>query len=136
MSFKLHPNLSKKLFVVDLPLCTVLLEDDYHYPWLILVPRRSSLSTLMHVSKEDHTSLFQELTLAQQVLSDLFKPVQINVAAIGNKTPQLHIHIIARFENDPAWPHTVWDHPIHKPYADDEKKLLVNKLQLAFCNDR
>jgi diadenosine tetraphosphate (Ap4A) HIT family hydrolase len=133
MGFTLHPSLTKKIFVIDLPLCRVLLEDESHYPWLILVPKRSSMSRMMDLKPSDQGLLMQELDLAQRVLWNLFKPTQVNVAAIGNKTPQLHVHVIARFSSDPAWPHTVWDHPIKKPYAPKEKEEVTSKLREEFC---
>src|ERR1700761_9319879 len=112
MTFKLHPNLSKKIFIIDLPLCRVLMEDEKHYPWFLLVPRLPDISRTIDLPLKDQIQLIQELDLFQKVVWEEFQPTQLNVAAIGNKTPQLHIHIIARYNHDPAWPHTVWDHPI------------------------
>lgn len=112
MCFSIHPNLVKKIFLTDLALCRILLEDEKHYPWLFLVPRRPNISRIMDLSSEDQLQLIKELDLVQQVMWEEFQPTQLNVAAIGNKTPQLHIHVIARYADDPAWPGTVWDHPI------------------------
>ncbi len=128
MSFTLHQNLQKKTHIVDLPLCHVLLEDNQHYPWLFLVPRRANVSRIIDLSPDDQLQLLQEMDFVQNILWNEFKPTQINVAAIGNKTPQLHIHIIARFEHDPAWPQTVWDHPIKTPYDEELKKSITNRL--------
>jgi diadenosine tetraphosphate (Ap4A) HIT family hydrolase len=114
MTFVLHPNLEKKIFIADLPLCRVLLEDDRHYPWLFLVPRQPNVSRIMDLSPIDQLQLMKELDIIQKIMWEEFKPTQLNVAAIGNKTPQLHLHLIARYETDPAWPHTVWDHPIRE----------------------
>lgn len=132
MSFLLHPNLEKKAFVIDLPLCRVLLENERHYPWIFLVPRREGIAKIMDLSQEDQLLLIQELDLAQKIMCTLFSPKQLNVAAIGNKTPQLHVHVIARQEDDPAWPGTVWDHPIKLGYSEEEKEALLNKLTYAF----
>ena len=132
MEFFLHPNLQKKIFLLDWPLCRVLLEDEKNYPWLFLVPRKPKVERIMDLNLEDQMQLLKELDSAQNVLWKLFAPDQLNVAAIGNKTPQLHIHVIARYKTDPAWPLTVWDHPMKKPYAMDElekiKSLLVEQL--------
>lgn len=128
MTFTLHVNLQKKIHITDLPLCQVLLEDNQHYPWLLLVPRRANSSRMMDLSAEDQLLLLQEMDFVQNLLWNEFKPTQINVAAIGNKTPQLHVHIIARFEHDPAWPQTVWDHPMKTPYDDELKKSIVDRL--------
>jgi diadenosine tetraphosphate (Ap4A) HIT family hydrolase len=133
MNFTLHPDLAKKTFIIDLALCRVLLEDESHYPWLMLVPKRDQLSRIMDLAPVDQSLLMQEVDGAQRVLWDLFHPTQVNVAAIGNKTPQLHVHVIARFISDPAWPHTVWDHPIKKPYELKEKEEMTSKLREAFC---
>lgn len=130
--FALHPNLEKKTFVVDLPLCRVLLEDNQHYPWLFLVPRRQHISRMMDLSDCDQLQLLKELNFTQRLMWDEFKPTQLNVAAIGNKTPQLHIHVIARYENDPAWPNTVWDHPKRSPYSEESKASMLLKLKHLF----
>ena len=133
-SFELHPNLATKTVIIDLPLCRVLLEDESHYPWIFLVPRRIGVSRIMDLSFEDGQQLMTELNLAQNILWKSLRPTQINVAAIGNKTPQLHIHVIARYSNDPAWPHTVWDHPVRSAYTPEQKEAMVQMLSQAFLS--
>lgn len=133
MLFELHPDLASKVFVLDLPLCRVLMEDERRYPWIFLVPRRPQLSRLMDLTVEDQRVVFEELDLAQRVLWSEFDPWQINVAAIGNKTPQLHLHVIARYRNDPAWPNTVWDHPARTPYSAEERLSAVHRLRVGFA---
>lgn len=132
MKFELHPNLTSKIFIGDLPLCRVLLEDEAHYPWIFLVPRRPNISRIIDLSNEDQLLLYQELDLAQRVVWNGFTPTQINVAAIGNKTPQLHIHIVGRFFNDPAWPGTVWDHPARTRYSVEHKEHVMQILHDLF----
>lgn len=132
MNFKLHPNLMKKPFVIDLELCSVLLEDNQYYPWIFLVPRKNNISKIMDLDLTDQYQLIWEIDKAQKVLCELFTPDQVNVAAIGNKTPQLHIHVIARYTDDPAWPATVWDHEAHKPYPDEAKKKIIHDLANSF----
>lgn len=132
MTFELHPNLASKTFIADLPLCRVLLEDNKHFPWIFLVPRRANVSRIMDLSAADQLQWIKELDLAQNVFWREFSPTQINVAAIGNKTPQLHIHIIARYITDPAWPNTVWDHPSKMKYEPAEKEALIRRLQKRF----
>jgi diadenosine tetraphosphate (Ap4A) HIT family hydrolase len=129
MTFVLHPNLAQKIFIVDLPLCRVLMEDERHYPWLLLVPRRPEVSRLMDLAPADQIEFLQELDLMQKVLWDLFQPTQLNVAAIGNKTSQLHVHVIARFADDPAWPKTVWDHLAREPYDETLKNLRIEQIK-------
>ena len=129
MTFSLHPNLEKKIFLIDLPLCRVLLEDEKHYPWLFLVPRLEKVSKIIDLSLADQIQLTQELDLVQKIVWEEFQPDQINVAAIGNKTPQLHIHVIARYKSDPAWPGTIWDHPIREAYEEEAKNQRIQKLR-------
>lgn len=129
MDFALHSNLEKKTFVIDLPLCRVLLEDHKFYPWLFLVPRRPLVYRIMDLSELDQLQLLKELDFTQKLMWKEFKPSQLNVGAIGNKTPQLHIHVIARYENDPAWPNTVWEHPIKVSYNDEVKASILLRLQ-------
>lgn len=131
MNFTLHPSLQKKIFIHDLKLCQVLMEDELHYPWLILVPKKPDLKKLIDLDWGDQLILMQEMDLCQRILWDLYQPAQLNVAQIGNKTPQLHIHIIARFENDPCWPKTVWEQT--KTRLDPGKKqTIVSNLQEKF----
>lgn len=125
MTFTLHPNLTTKLFVIDLPLCRVLMEDEKHYPWFFLVPRKPNLSRLIDLAISDQLQLTQELDLIQKIMWEQFQPTQLNVAAIGNKTPQLHIHVIARYAHDPAWPNTVWDHPVRAKYDPTEANAII-----------
>ncbi len=134
MQFELHPNLQKKPFIQDLPLCRVLLEDNQYYPWIFLVPRRASISRLMDLDKTAQLQLLKELDFAQKIIWDAFELTQLNVATIGNKTPQLHIHVIGRRESDPAWPNTVWDHPVHKPYSLAEKEIIIQQLAEKFSS--
>jgi diadenosine tetraphosphate (Ap4A) HIT family hydrolase len=130
--FELHPNLVPKIFIIDLPLCRVLLEDERHYPWIILVPRQPSLSRLMDLSPTYQLTLMQEIQFAQEILWNEFQPTQLNVATIGNKTPQLHVHVIARYSHDPAWPGTVWDHSIRSPYSLEQKECIIQQLKVKF----
>lgn len=134
MDFELHSNLLKKDFILDLPLCKVLLEDESHYPWIILVPRRPQLSRIMDLRQVDQLQFMKELDYAQNVLWNAFRLTQLNIAAIGNKTPQLHVHVIGRRSTDPAWPNTVWDHQERLPYTLQEKEALIQQLKSAFAD--
>lgn len=92
----------------DWPVCRVLLMDDTHYPWLILVPRVPSVSELVDLSAEQRAQAAVEVDSAAHALRDVFAPDKLNVAALGNVVNQLHIHVIARFKADAAWPAPVW----------------------------
>lgn len=135
MTFTLHPNLEKKAFIIDLPLSRILLEDNKDYPWLFLVPRREGVLQIMDLSTEDQMQLIKELDLVQRVMWQEFCPSRLNVAAIGNKTPQLHIHVIARFESDPAWPGTVWDHPTRCQCGEALLQARVQRLESLLTGD-
>lgn len=132
MTFTLHPNLQSKVFVCSLPLCEILLENNFYYPWIFLVPRVENVSKILDLSKNEQAQLFLELEIAQKIIWDTFKPDQLNVAAIGNKTPQLHIHVIGRYVNDPAWPSTVWDHDSKICYPNEVLQERTAFLKIKF----
>lgn len=131
MTFELHPSLKKKSFIHDLKLSTVLMEDEKHFPWIILVPRKPNLLRMIDLDINDQIQLMHEMNLSQKIVWDHFKPTQLNIAAIGNKTPQLHIHVIGRFKSDPAWPETVWERPKTR-LEISHKEELIKQLQAKF----
>jgi diadenosine tetraphosphate (Ap4A) HIT family hydrolase len=131
-NFDLHPNLKDKILVTDLPLCRVVLEDERHYPWIMLIPRRNNVERIMDLQKSDQLQLLEELDWAQRILWEHFQPTQLNVAALGNRTPQLHVHVIARQSDDIAWPDTVWAHSMRSPYPLDQKDFIIKLLSSAF----
>ncbi len=94
--------------VTDFALCRVLLMKDANYPWLILVPALPGLRDLHDLPADWSATVMSEIKLASAALVDLFDPVKINVAALGNSVPQLHIHVVARRTDDPAWPKPIW----------------------------
>ena len=117
MSFKLHPQLeADTVDVATWPLCQVRLMNDSTYPWLILVPQRADMREIHHLMPDDRNRLINEMALAGRLLEDAVKADKINVAALGNRVEQLHVHVIARFTNDPAWPGPVWGARLPEPY--------------------
>ena len=128
MSFALVPALLKKEFVCDLPLCRVLMEDNADYPWVFLVPRKENVRNMLDLKTEERLSLMREIEVVERAMDNLFHPTQTNVALIGNKTPQLHVHVICRFEGDPLWPETIWGCAGH-PYEPDQKSEMIQKIQ-------
>lgn len=119
--FTLHPRLAADCLTLGaLPLCRVLLMNDRTYPWLILVPQRAGISEICELSETDQQALIAESSRVAQVLMTLFKPDKLNIAAIGNLVPQLHVHHVARFRTDPAWPGTVWGRERGEPYSDNQ----------------
>lgn len=96
------------LFVGDLFLSRVLLMNDARFPWLILVPRRAEMREIIDLHPKDRATLYREIESASAVMQRLFGPKKLNIGALGNQVAQLHVHIIARFESDEAWPKPVW----------------------------
>ena len=131
--FKLHPQLAADtLPVASLPLCDVLLMNDAHYPWLILVPRVADVRELLDLGEDDRTRLWREIDVASQVLREQFAPDKLNIAALGNVVSQLHVHVIARFKDDAAWPKPVWGAQPARPYAANEAGTRIEALRAAF----
>lgn len=107
--FALDPRLAADTRLVgDLPLSRVLLMDDARFPWLVLVPRRAGLVELSDLPREERIVLLDEIDHVAGALRALVAPDKINVAALGNVVAQLHVHVIARFRCDEAWPRPVW----------------------------
>jgi len=120
MTFALDPILANDTTAVTtLPLCRVLLMRDARYPWLILVPARDGLEEISDLGRDDRTMLMDEIERAASALTRLYAPTKINVGALGNVVRQLHVHVVARSEGDPAWPGPVWGHSPAEPYGDD-----------------
>ena len=94
--------------VAALGLCELRLMDDANYPWLVLVPRVAGIRELIDLEAGQRRQLADETDLASRLLRQVFAPDKLNVAALGNMVAQLHVHVIARFEQDPAWPAPVW----------------------------
>jgi len=112
----LHVQLQRDTVAVgDLALSRVLAMNDADYPWLILVPRRAGVSEIVDLGSE-HAQLMAEIALASRALKDTTDCDKLNVAAIGNVVPQLHVHIVARRKDDPLWPKPVWGATQGRPY--------------------
>lgn len=106
--------------ITELPLCDVRLMDDANHPWLVLVPRVPDAVELVDLTPAQRTLLSAEIAIASRALKTLFRPDKLNVAALGNLVPQLHVHVIARFHDDIAWPRPVWGAADARPYAPEE----------------
>ncbi len=128
--FTLHEVLAADtVLLTDWPLCRVLLMDDATYPWMILVPRRTGLRDLHDLAAEDCAVAMEEIGEASRRLQALYGAEKMNIAALGNVVPQLHIHIIARFSTDAAWPRPVWGVAPRQRYANAERDALAEKLR-------
>ncbi|MCW5770785.1 MAG: HIT domain-containing protein [Rhodospirillaceae bacterium] len=135
MEFALHPDIIRDTIeVANLPLCRVGLMNDSTYPWLILSPRLPGLRDLHDVPADRHLALMDEIGRAARALQAIYKPDKMNVAALGNATPQLHIHVIARSAKDPAWPKPVWGMVPPRPYAPGPLQETVAAVRRAMAS--
>ena len=131
--FSLHERLAADTVLVStLALCRVLLMRDARWPWLILVPERAGVTEIHQLDAADRGRLIEEVAQASRVLERLHQPDKMNVGALGNMVPQLHVHVIARRRDDPAWPGPVWGHGQAEAYAPDRLEQTVAELQTAF----
>ncbi len=119
--------------VGDLALSSVLLQNDSRFPWLVLVPRRPGLVELTDLGDADYRTLADEIRLATRVMLDLARPDKVNVAALGNVVPQMHVHVVGRFRSDPAWPGPVWGFGTPAPYPHHAAAALVERAQGLFA---
>lgn len=128
--FKLHAQLAAdSVHVAMLSLCEVRLITDANYPWLILVPQRVDVREIHRLAEKDQQTLTREISLVAKRLEALTGAEKMNVAALGNMVPQLHVHIIARFGADPAWPGPIWGVTESKPYSQQALEQLVANLK-------
>lgn len=117
--------------VAALELCELRLMDDANYPWLVLVPRVPEAVELLELDAAQRHRLTDEIDLAGRALRALFRPHKLNVAALGNLVPQLHVHVIARYREDPAWPAPVWGRVAARPYPPEALVERIAALQAA-----
>ncbi len=123
------------LLVGDFALSRLLLMNDAHYPWFILVPRREEVSELFQLDAADQRQLWQETTLLAETLKDTFAADKMNVATLGNVVSQLHMHVIVRRRDDIAWPAPVWGRHPAQPYSEQQASQVVDKLRSVLAED-
>ena len=104
----------------DFTLCRLLLMNDANYPWFILVPRRERVREIFDLVSADREQLWQETIELSEQLAGALAATKMNVAILGNQVSQLHVHVIARYRNDPAWPAPVWGKRAPRPYKDEQ----------------
>lgn len=130
---RLDPRLeSESTHIIDLTICQVRLSHNAAFPWILLIPKKEGLVELIDLNAADQNVLMQEVALASQVMRQLFHPIKLNVATLGNIVPQLHIHVIARYATDMAWPGPVWNRGISETYDSVTKLERVKCLKDAF----
>jgi diadenosine tetraphosphate (Ap4A) HIT family hydrolase len=121
-AWSLHPQLKKDTIDIgDLPLCRVLVIKDAHYPWLLLVPRRHDVVEIIDLDEVAQAQLMTEIARVGRSLKEVTQCDKLNIAALGNVVPQLHVHVIARRESDVAWPRPVWG--VMPPLAHDAEEV-------------
>jgi diadenosine tetraphosphate (Ap4A) HIT family hydrolase len=121
-AWELHPQLGRDTVNIgDLPLSRVLVINDANWPWLLLVPRRAGVSEIIDLDEVEQAQLWTELARAGRALKEVTACDKLNIAALGNVVPQLHVHVIARKAGDAAWPKPVWG--AVPPLAHDKAEL-------------
>jgi diadenosine tetraphosphate (Ap4A) HIT family hydrolase len=129
-TWSLHSQLQKDTIDIgDLPLCRVLVIKDAHYPWLLLVPRREGAVEIIDLDEVAQAQLMTEVSRVARALKETTKCDKLNIAALGNVVPQLHVHVIARRTGDAAWPRPVWG--VMPPLAHDPEEVqnFINALR-------
>lgn len=128
--FALDPRLEADTVpVTDLALSTLRLARDARFPWLILVPQRPGIAEIIDLEAMDRAVLFDEIVLVSQALRAITDCHKLNVAALGNQVRQLHVHLIARFTDDPAWPGPVWGSGEAVAYEPAARDRLADQLR-------
>lgn len=134
LDFTLHSQLKQDCFhICEFCLCLVLLVNDSRFPWLILVPTLDNLTELHQVPAQFRDQLFLEIEAASHTLEQLDHVTKINVAALGNQVPQLHIHVIGRSMSDAAWPSPVWGVGTSVPYDPKGRERMEMFLKSTIC---
>jgi len=137
--FKLHPRLEAELIYIgksDLSQVFVLPNSDN--PWVVLVPEIADIKELHHLEHKDQVKLLKEINSVSSVMEAEYTPDKINIGALGNMVPQLHIHIIARYKKDKAWPGALWgtDAGADNQKIKDYTKFFKQALDLNFITYR
>ncbi len=124
--FQLHPQLAQdSIWLADWPLCQLRLSLDANYPWFLLIPRRNNILEIIDLTTEEQQQLWQESACLSRWLQQQFQGDKLNIAALGNMVPQLHLHHIVRFSTDPAWPAPVWGKVAAIRYTEAQLQQLV-----------
>ena len=116
--------------ITNLPLCNVRLMDNKKFPWVVLVPRVADAVEWIDLSREQQHQLSDEIAIVSHILQALVTPQKLNVATLGNQVSQLHVHVIARYKGDPAWPNPVWG-GASEAYGEEEARRFIYELKSA-----
>lgn len=131
MTFVVDDRISSTCFELgDWPLSRILLKNNADYPWLILVPRIENVQEIDQLAQQSRHLLINEISQLSSIVRTCFKPDKLNVGALGNMVPQLHIHVVARFTHDKLWPHGIWQAAqTTSSYAEDSLNPLLAQLR-------
>ena len=131
MVFKINQKFLKSSHhITELKLCSVRLNDNSKFPWIILIPKRKNITDMSDLNSKDQILLMKEIIYVSKIMKKLFKTSKLNVEKIGNIVPQLHVHIIARNKKDSSWPLSVWVVK-EKNYSKIALKVIVDKVRKA-----
>lgn len=119
------------VLIGEFDLCTARLMNDARFAWAVLVPRRAGAVELFDLTRAERALLMEEVAATAETLQRLSGAAKMNVAALGNQVRQLHVHVIARHENDAAWPNPVWGAGPPTPYAPGEAEAFAARLAKA-----
>ena len=129
-AWSLHPQLKKDTIEIgDLPLSRVLVIKDANYPWLLLVPRREETVEIIDLDEVEQAQLMTEISRVARALKEITQCDKLNIAALGNVVPQLHVHVIARHQSDVAWPKPVWGAAAAIAYEPGRKLAFIGSLR-------
>ncbi|WP_444995464.1 HIT domain-containing protein [Aliikangiella sp. IMCC44359] len=127
--FQLHQQLVEDSFILgEFELSSLLLINDIQFPWCVLVPRRANITEIYQLSECEQALFWTESSLLSKVLMDIFGGDKLNVAAIGNLVPQLHLHHVVRYKKDPCWPAPIWGKLPMKSYQAEKVAEIQQKL--------
>lgn len=133
---ELHPRLAQDCELLGrFSLSRLLLMNDCHYPWFILVPDREGIREIHELSSADQHQLLDESVALSRAITDAFDPDKLNIAALGNLVPQLHVHHVARYRDDPAWPGPVWGAHAAKAYDEPARAAVIEALMAHLDTD-
>lgn len=129
--FTLDQRLARDtLAITDLPLCTVRLMDNKHFPWLVLIPQVAGASEWIDLTRAQQHQLSDEIAVVSHILQAVVTPDKLNIATLGNQVAQLHIHLIARYKTDKSWPNPVWGGP-SESYKTEESSRFIYDIKSA-----
>ncbi len=118
------------IWLADWPLCQLRIQNDANYPWFILIPRRAGSTEIIDLPEAEQSQLWRESAHLSRFLKTQFQAKKLNIAALGNMVPQLHLHHIVRYETDCAWPAPVWGKVAAVPYSTEALALIKQQLEL------